>query len=73
MSNSIDPDYEPSHLDLSCLQKPIIIAYGSERVQFCLVHNCYLSVRLPTVSLFSYLFYDLSEYVMIALRRQCMF
>ena len=31
MSNSIDPD-EPSHLDLSCLQKPIIIAYGRERV-----------------------------------------
>ena len=23
---------EPSHLDLCCLQKPIIIAYGSERV-----------------------------------------
>ena len=40
MSNSIDPDetahYEPSHLDLRCLQKPVtgtcIIAYGSERV-----------------------------------------
>ena len=36
MSNSIDPDetahYEPSHLDLHCLQKPIIIAGGSERV-----------------------------------------
>ena len=34
MSNSIDPDetahYEPSHLDLRCLQKPII-AYGSEK------------------------------------------
>ena len=24
--------YEPSHLDLRCLQKPFIIAYGSERV-----------------------------------------
>ena len=23
---------EPSHLDLRCLQKPFIIAYGSERV-----------------------------------------
>ena len=23
--------YEPSHLDLRCLQMPIIIAYGSER------------------------------------------
>ena len=36
MSNSIDPDEmahnEPSHLDLCCLQKTIIIAYGSERV-----------------------------------------
>ena len=36
MSNSVDPDetaqYEPSHLDLRCLQKPIIIAYGSKRV-----------------------------------------
>ena len=31
MSNSVDPD-EPSHLGLRCLQKPIIIAYGSERV-----------------------------------------
>ena len=37
MSNSVDPDetadYEPSHLDLSCLQKPIIIACGTERVK----------------------------------------
>ena len=37
MSNSVDPDetahYEPSHLDLRCLQKPVIIAYGSERVK----------------------------------------
>ena len=36
MSNSIDPDEtahdEPSHLDQCCLQKLIIIAYGSERV-----------------------------------------
>ena len=35
MSNSRDPDemaYEPSHLDLCCLQKRIIIASGSERV-----------------------------------------
>ena len=35
MPNSIDPDemahYEPSHLDLCCLQKPIVIPYGSER------------------------------------------
>ena len=37
MSNSEDPDemahFEPSYLDLRCLQKPITItAYGSERV-----------------------------------------
>ena len=32
-SNSVDPDEtEPSHLNLCCLQKPNIIAYGSERV-----------------------------------------
>ena len=31
---SIDPDdYEPSQLDLRCLQKPIIIAHASERVK----------------------------------------
>ena len=36
MSNSVDPDetaHEPSHLDLCCLQKYIIIACGSERVK----------------------------------------
>ena len=37
MSNSEDPDetahHEPSRLDLRCLQKPIIIAYGSERAK----------------------------------------
>ena len=36
MSNSINPydgSYEASHLDLCCLQKPIIIACGSERVK----------------------------------------
>ena len=32
MSNSVDPD-ETSHLDLYCLQKPIIIACGKERVK----------------------------------------
>ena len=36
MLNSVDPDEmapcEPSHLDLRCLQKPII-DYGSERVK----------------------------------------
>ena len=36
MSNSIDPD-ETAHLDLCCLQKPIIIACSSERVK-CIVY-----------------------------------
>ena len=40
MSNSTDPDetahYEPSHLDLCCLQKPVIIS--SERVK--VKQNC---------------------------------
>ena len=37
MSNSVDPDetahYEPSHQDLRCLQKPVVIAYDCERVK----------------------------------------
>ena len=37
MSNSVDPDetahYVSSHLDLRCLQKHIVIAYGNERVK----------------------------------------
>ena len=37
MTNSVDLDetahYELSHLDLRCLQKPFIIAFGSERVK----------------------------------------
>ena len=36
MSNSVDSDemaHEPSHLNLCCLQKPIIIDCGSERVK----------------------------------------
>ena len=28
---------EPSHLDLCCLQKSIIIAYDSERVKDCVL------------------------------------
>ena len=35
MSNNVDPDetaHELSHLDLCCLQKPIIIDCGGERV-----------------------------------------
>ena len=39
----IDP-YEPSHLDLCCLQKPVIIACGSERVNpFMPSGLCYLN------------------------------
>ena len=38
MSNSVDPDetahYELSHLDLCCLQNPIIIACGSEELTY---------------------------------------
>ena len=42
MSNRVDPDtrahYEPSHLDLRCMQKSIIIACGSERVNVLFQH-----------------------------------
>ena len=37
MSNSVDPDetahYEPSHLDLRCLQKSIIIVLGRKELR----------------------------------------
>ena len=40
MPNSVDPDetahYEPSHLNLRCLQKSIIFACGSEKVKLVL-------------------------------------
>ena len=40
MSNSVDPD-ETAHLDRCCLQKPIIIACGNERVNNnSYVHEC---------------------------------
>ena len=32
MSNSVDPDETAHNLDLCCLQKPIVISCGSERV-----------------------------------------
>ena len=32
--------YEPSHLDLCCLQKRIMSAYGSERVKVRLIFFC---------------------------------
>ena len=53
MSNSIDPDetahYEPSHLDLRCLQKPVIIAYGSERDKA--MSKCSAILTLPFLSI----------------------
>ena len=53
MSNSVDPDemahYEPSHLDLCCLQKPIIIACGSERVNRIIPQNEKSIVRVHQV------------------------
>ena len=54
MSNIVDPDemahYEPSHLDLRCLQKPIVIAYGSERVN-PLLHWCGMNSRCGDLKL----------------------
>ena len=58
MSDSVDPDetahYEPSHLDLCCLQKPIIIACGSERVndvyEVAKSHN--IALHVPTTQTF---------------------
>ena len=50
MSNSVDPDetahYEQSHLDVCCLQNPVIIARGSERVNQ-IVHMAGLSLFTP--------------------------
>ena len=44
MPNSVDPDetahYEPSHLDLRCLQKPIVIAFDSLRVKSKSINTC---------------------------------
>ena len=43
MPNRVDPDKaahdEPSHMDLRCLQKPVIIAYGSKRVKGKCIHK----------------------------------
>ena len=45
MSNSIDPDetahYEPSHLDLRCLQMPIFTACSSEGVNIIYIATKY--------------------------------
>ena len=40
-----DGSYEPSLLDLCCLQKPIIIAYGSERVKITFNYSAITSFR----------------------------
>ena len=49
--NSVGPDetahYEPSHLDLRCLQKPIIIACGSKK----LMRHWYPSLQRETISI----------------------
>ena len=49
MSNSVDSDEtahnEPSHLDLCCLQKPIIITCGSERVNSYKSDHVYLKKK----------------------------
>ena len=60
MSNGVDPDetahYEPSHLDLCCLQKPSIIACDSERVNLYTyyAHNAHACV----VAFFLFFFFD---------------
>ena len=42
MSNSVDPDetahYEPSHLDLCCLQKPILSPVAVKELSTCCCH-----------------------------------
>ena len=56
MSNSIDPD-ETAHLDLCCLQKPNIIACGSERVKMNSIHT--FTVRISSLS---YVFWCIQFY-----------
>ena len=58
MSNSVDPDetahHEPSHLDLCCLQKPVFIACGGERVNSILesvfLKNVFIFFPLPILA-----------------------
>ena len=69
--NSVDPDHEPSHLDLCCLQKPIIIDYGSERVKclnfveiviFCLIlHEIVIVSWRPSAVYFKVIVYESSR------------
>ena len=59
MSNSEDPDetahYEPSHLVLRCLQKPIIIACCSERVKRCnLICSPKHGITIHTINIMHY-------------------
>ena len=42
---------EPSHLDLCCLQKPIIIACGSERVIECFLIASWFNTKVNEVNL----------------------
>ena len=56
MSNSVDPDetahFEPSHLDLRCLQKLIIVC-GSERVRYLDISAIYPTCPNLSKSIFT--------------------
>ena len=45
MSNRMDPD-ETAHYDLCCLQKPIIIACGSERVKIMIGGGYFMGITI---------------------------
>ena len=57
ISKSVDSDEtshdEPSHLDLRCLQKPIMIAYGHERAK---AENLVLCILCPSLLLLAAIF-----------------
>ena len=52
MSNSVDPDYEPSHLALCCLQKPILSPMAVKGG----FAGVLVSLLLTTLGAFSHLF-----------------
>ena len=54
---------EPSHLDLCCLQKPIIIACASERVNQCITFLLTLKApsKLTAEDILNFLFYFLEK------------
>ena len=60
MSNSVDPDetahYETSHLDLLCLQTPIIIPCGSETVKLTMKYRFYPAEQSTLFRLFLFCF-----------------